>query len=111
MPVDAGHIEQYGPDPGTAYWRAIATTDRGRFFVKLPFLDPTGGHDGAWKEYIALSVARRVGLPFLEPQAVRVSKAIVPSDGAAAARGSAAAPKDCRNLLRCIFRRPPRFRA
>ncbi len=73
MSIDARHIEQYGSDPGTAYWRAIATTDRGRFFVKLPFIDPTGGHDGAWKEYIALSVARRVGLPFLEPHAIRVS--------------------------------------
>lgn len=62
---------------GKAFWYADATTSAGAMFVKVPLVDPTGGHESHWQEYIALRLARALGLPVLEPHPIEIARELV----------------------------------
>jgi len=62
---------------GKAFWYAEAITPVGSMFVKLPFVQPTGGHESQWQEYIALRLAREAGLPAMNPHPVEVAADLV----------------------------------
>ena len=62
---------------GKAFWYGLAETSAGPMFVKVPFAQPSGGHESAWQEYVALRLARAVGIPALEPHPVEVPPTLV----------------------------------
>lgn len=56
---------------GAAYWYAIADTELGKMFVKLPLVGK-GGLEGNWREFVAMRLATNVGLPTLSPHPIDV---------------------------------------
>ena len=64
-------------DTGPANHRCIATTKLGVLFTKVPRKDCSSAHQGPWKEFIVSSLARRLGIPTLDPYAVRVDRKLL----------------------------------